>query len=351
MVALLDGLTEGLLLLDDAGQIRLCNGSAADLLRLTSTPANGTHRESLMQHFAEAFLEPEEVRAAWLAALPRREQRPCFVAELHGPPRRMVEIQLFPVHSPGTPPEWLGVRLRDVTAQQELLRLRDEVVATVSHELRGPLANLVGFTELMLTRPFSEADRHEFLDLMLTEAKRLARFINDLLDAQRLEQGAYRLTPTPTDLGRLLTFACRIVQNDRLHPVELDLPESLPLVQADVDRVQQVIGNLISNAQKYSPGGGKIRVEVRACTEMVEVAVSDQGLGIPPDLLNRVFDQFYRVETSAHGAIKGSGLGLSITRGIVEAHGGRIWAESKGDGAGSRFTFTLPVARMIPPPA
>jgi len=249
-----------------------------------------------------------------------------------------------PIHEQG---QVVGAVLtfKDVTDRRELDRLKDELLGVVSHELRTPVASLVGFTELLLTRDYAEPQRREFLTVMLREGRRLTALINDFLDLQRLESGAQQIVLTPTPLRPLVERAVAAAGENLAAPISVELPDDLPLVLADTDRMEQVLGNLLSNARKYSPAGGDIRVAAQAAEGYVEVAVSDHGLGIPPDALPHMFERFYRVDNSDRRTITGTGLGLAIVRNMVEAHGGRIRAESAGLGEGSTFTFTLNMAQ------
>lgn len=234
--------------------------------------------------------------------------------------------------------------LRDVTQEREVQRLKDELVSVVSHELRTPLASVVGFAELLLTREFTPAEQREFLTIMLEEGRRLTALINDFLDLQRLESGRQQINPVPLDLPQLLRRAVQAAGEDSERPIELDVPAGLPPVLADPDRILQVLGNLLGNARKYSPEGGTIRLSAEQVDGAVRVAVSDRGLGIPPEALPQLFEKFYRVDNSDRREIKGTGLGLAICQHIISAHGGRIWASSAGLGGGATLAFTLPVA-------
>jgi len=249
-----------------------------------------------------------------------------------------------PIHEQG---QVVGAVLtfKDVTDRRELDRLKDELLGVVSHELRTPVASLVGFTELLLTRDYAEPQRREFLTVMLREGRRLTALINDFLDLQRLESGAQQIVLAPTPLRPLVERAVAAAGENLAAPISVELPDDLPLVLADTDRMEQVLGNLLSNARKYSPAGGDIRVAAQPAEGYVEVAVSDHGLGIPPDALPHMFERFYRVDNSDRRTITGTGLGLAIVRNMVEAHGGRIRAESAGLGEGSTFTFTLNMAQ------
>jgi CheY-like chemotaxis protein len=148
----------------------------------------------------------------------------------------------------------------------------------------------------------------------------------------------------PADPHELISHAVASASDDASHPIIVDTSDPLPLVRADAARIQQVLANLLSNARKYSPEPGEIHVRARLIDGAIEIAVQDQGLGIPADALPRLFQKFYRVDNSDRRNITGTGLGLAICRQIIAAHGGRIWAESAGVGQGARFTFTLPLA-------
>jgi signal transduction histidine kinase/CheY-like chemotaxis protein len=222
---------------------------------------------------------------------------------------------------------------------------KDELMSTVSHELRTPLASLVGFTELLVTRHYPEAQQKQYLTTMLEEGRRLTSLINDFLDLQRMESGKSPLATTPVDINALIQHAVGAAGPNESTPITANLPDDLPLVRADGDSVIQVITNVLSNARKYSPGGGPIRVTARAVDDWVEVSVRDSGLGIPRNVIHRLFETFYRVDNSDRREITGTGLGLAISKRIIQSLGGKITIESEGLGKGSCVTFTLPVAR------
>jgi signal transduction histidine kinase len=218
------------------------------------------------------------------------------------------------------------------------------LVSVLGHELKNMLSTVVGFSELMLTQELPHEQQVEYLQLLRDEGLRATRFLHDMLDLERLESGSVAPRLRPTDVRELLAACVAVAAADPSHPVSLSCPSHLPPVLVEPDRVHQVLGNLIANARAYSPAGGPISLEARAWGAMVEVSVIDQGLGIPPEALPRVFDRFYRVDSPRHRRVRGTGLGLTISRQIVDAHGGYLWAESAGLGCGARFSFTLPVA-------
>jgi PAS domain S-box-containing protein len=227
----------------------------------------------------------------------------------------------------------------------ELSRAKDEMVGMVSHEMRTPLASLVGFAELMTMREVTKEQRNEYLGVMVQEGRRLTSLINDFLDLQRIEGGHMQMHFAPADIGTLIVRAAGRVSGNDSTPIEIRLPDDLPLVRVDSDAMSRVLANLISNARKYSPDSGSIVIGAATVGGMVEVYVQDHGLGIPAEAMSRLFGKFYRVDSPDRQAIQGAGLGLAITKNIVEAHGGKINVSSAGQGKGSTFKFTVPVAR------
>lgn len=339
-------LADGLAIVDTEQRVQFWNKRMEELLGIAPETAVGRCLLEVKEPAFRRTTDPETARSeesgAIHAALSGTTGRTLL--SLHAPIPRDLDTLFFPV--PGRDGlEGFGLLTRDVTRERELDRMKDELIATVSHELRTPLASLVGFSELLLTREFPEARRREFLETMLQEGRRLTALLGDFLDLQRLQSGLVRLRAETVDLGDVLRRAVDVAGNDAADPLALEVDEHLPSVRADPDRVQQVLANLISNACKYSPNGGTIRLTAHSSgNRMVEVAVHDQGLGLPPEALTKLFQRFYRVDSAQHRGIGGAGLGLAICREIVEAHGGTIRAESPGPGQGSTFRFTLPAA-------
>jgi two-component system sensor histidine kinase KdpD len=224
----------------------------------------------------------------------------------------------------------------------EMDRLKSGFVALASHELRTPLTALQGFSELLATRRFAPDEVRRLADIMRGETERLGRIVSDFLDLARLERGlAPALRRALVDPAPLIAAAVELFRRTRTtHRVELHMDGALPHVDADSDALDRVLKNLIGNALKYSPPGSCVRVRARAADGAVTVDVEDEGPGIPPDERARVFEPYYRVrDTAALGP--GTGLGLSVVKSLVEAHGGSVRADA-APGAGTRMTVTLP---------
>jgi signal transduction histidine kinase/CheY-like chemotaxis protein len=232
---------------------------------------------------------------------------------------------------------------------RRLDELKSEFLAMVSHELRTPLTAIIGYSRLLLRQVHGtlNAKQLEHQEAIFRSAQRLTDLINDLLDVSRLEAARIELHPRPTDARQVtdhVIAAVRVAaQAKQIHLLN-ELGGSLPLVQADLTRLHQILVNLIGNAIKFTPAGGTVRVRGGRHNDQVWVAVEDTGVGIAPDELARIWDPFYQVESPMRRRHGGSGLGLAIVRRLVELHGGLVRAESEGEGRGSRFSFTLPIA-------
>ncbi|MBI3944139.1 MAG: sensor histidine kinase KdpD [Chloroflexi bacterium] len=226
---------------------------------------------------------------------------------------------------------------------QETEKLQTALLNSISHDLRTPLSSITGSLSGLLDKDavYDEMTRHELLKTAHEEAERLNHLVGNLLDMTRLEAGAMKITKEPYDVQDLIGAALQQVAN-RLgnRPVNVDLPDGLPLVPMDFVLISQVLINLLDNAIKYSPAHIPIDISVRQVNNQMQIQIADRGPGIPADDLTRVFDKFYRVQPSSK--ISGTGLGLSISKGIVEAHGGRIWADNRS-GGGAVVTFSLPL--------
>ncbi len=246
------------------------------------------------------------------------------------------------------------VTMQDLAPLEELERLRAEFLSLVSHELRVPLTAIKGSTDTLLEEgaDLDPAEMREFHRIIHEQTAHMRGLIGDLLDAGRIEAGNLSVSPEPSEVAALVDRARNtFLSGGGRHAVVIDLPLDLPRVTADRRRILQVLNNLLANAARHSPEATPIRVT--AMRDGAHVAVSDEGRGIAPEQTPRLFLK-HASPAGGEREVSDTGLGLLICRGLVEAHGGRIWAESDGAGRGSRFTFTLPVvedARQSEPAA
>jgi signal transduction histidine kinase len=231
-------------------------------------------------------------------------------------------------------------------AMAEANRLKSELISTLAHELRTPLTSIKGYSTALLMEEatFDPQAQQEFLKIMDQECDVLQDLIHDLLESSIIDAGLLRLEFQPVRLPRLVETVTRdIAHRAPKHRILVDFPDDFPIVDADPDRVTQVLRNILDNAVKYSPEGGLVFVRAQVRDDEIVIGVADQGVGLAPEHLNRLFEKFFRVDSGLGRHVVGSGLGLPISRTIVESHGGRIWAESQL-GQGTTLYFTLPLA-------
>ena len=255
-------------------------------------------------------------------------------------------VNVTPIRSKDGIVESVVVTLQDLAPIQELERLRSEFLGMVTHELRAPLTSIKGSaaTARGASPTLDPGVVQQFLRIIEEQADHMNNLLNDLLDAGRIETGTLSVTPVPTEVASLVDQARNtFLSGGGKHTIQIDLVPDLPPVMADRERIVQVLNNLFSNAARHSPQSLPIRVATEREDLHVAISVTDEGKGVPQELLPHLFRKYTRVGGSDHG-IGGSGLGLAICKGLVEAHGGRIRAESGGEGLGACFTFTIPVA-------
>jgi len=240
----------------------------------------------------------------------------------------------------------LALSFNQMAAQLEQIEaMRRDLIGNVAHELRTPLTSIKGYMEGLIDGVLP-ADTATFQHVY-GEADRLQRLVHDLQELSRVETGAFQLDRHAVPVSRLIGVAVdRLARQFEEKGVTLqtEVASDLPVVLVDEDRIGQVLINLMGNALQYTPPGGTVRVEARRDDNIVRVVVQDTGIGIPAEHLSHVFERFYRVDKSRSRAGGGSGIGLTIARHLVEAHGGEIRAQSAGQDRGSTFTFTLPIA-------
>lgn len=261
------------------------------------------------------------------------------------------------------------VELRNAMATAEVAnRTKSEFLANMSHELRTPLNHIIGFSELLLSKSFGDLNdtQAEYLDDVYQSSRHLLEVINDILDLSKVEAGKLQLELGAFELDGLLTNSLSMVKEKALkHAIrlELSIPEPLGQIRADERKIKQIMYNLLSNAVKFTPDGGTVSVFAKFRNEndpddddlhalvpgpehkdaqLIDIAVADTGIGIAPQDLDRIFNPFEQADASSSRQFQGTGLGLSLTRKLIELHGGQIWAESTGPGRGACFRFAIP---------
>ncbi len=339
LAAIMRHMADGLVIADGEGLVRLINPAAARLLGTTPARARGRSLMAVVRHHELAALVHAALTGT-AATAPRLVDLDTGdgMRAVQAMASRLPEVR-------GSGPQVLLI-LQDVTELRRTESVRRDFVANVSHELRTPVAVLKALVETLQDGTLEDpAAARDFLARMQAEVDSLARLVEELLELSRIESGQLRLRLQLVDLAEAVALAA-----DRLRPhaerqglrLVVRPAGGLPLVRADPERIQQVVMNLLHNAIKFTPPGGQITVTIEPRDGHVAVAVADTGIGVAPEDLPRLFERFYKADRSRGSG--GSGLGLAIAKHLVQVHGGRIWAESPGEGRGATFTFALPLA-------
>ena len=347
--ALLETSPVGVMVFDArTGRVGSLNREARRIFEAVRTP--GRPIEQLQEVANVRFGDGREIaldRFPLADELGRAERVRAEEVEISVPDGRRVTalVNATPIHGEDGTVESVVVTVQDFAPIEALDRMRAEFLGMVSHELRTPLAAIKGSTTTVLgtSQSFGPAEARQFFRIIDEQADRMSGLIGDLLDAGRINSGTLSVATEPLAVGELVEQArTAFLSGDHRHTVLIDLPADLPRVLADRGRIVQVLNNLLANAARHSPETLPIRIAAQRDGTHVAVSVTDDGRGIAPERLARLFRRYPDAGDDEH--VVGSGLGLAICRGLVEAHGGRIRAESAGPGQGARFTFTVPLA-------
>jgi len=329
-----DSMIEGLLLLDEHGRIQLANRAFASLFGLTSDPRGRTIIEALRLHELAALVK----------SLDTQKQVSGFEMKLPGPTERWLQINASAIFDDQARRQGAVLVFHDLTRLKQLESARQEFVANVSHELRTPLSLIKGYVETLLDGAQDNPEvATRFLGTIDRNADRLRLLIEDLLAISELESGRVKLHLQTVALAPIVAKVLEDFKGQAAAKgVRLVNQAPKAAVRADRDRLEQVLGNLVDNAIKYGRSEGTVTVAGCALDGgQVEVAVQDDGPGIPPEALERIFERFYRVDKARSREQGGTGLGLAIVKHLVQCHGGRVWATSE-PGHGAAFHFVLP---------
>jgi signal transduction histidine kinase len=346
--AILANMADALLILDAGGRVVRLNRVARELLSLdTSSIVLGQPLDqSQWDQWPIGGRAAAEALQPVIERLQQTGQAQQVEVELPGPERRTLSFRASPLHDADGTYTGGVVVFRDVTAEREVERFKDEMLSAASHDLKTPTTVIKAQAQWLSRRlrQGEHGDVEEGLRMITAQADRLTKLLNLLLDLSLIEAGRLRLDLVPTDLRSILTsIAEALTATTDRHTIRVDAPNGV-IGHWDGRRLEEVVQNLLTNAVKYSPNGGLITVSLDADDEAASVRVTDSGIGLAPDDISRVFERFYRGQETRR--LDGTGLGLYICQSIITAHGGRMWVESEGPGKGATFGFRLPI---VPP--
>lgn len=351
VIETIESLSMGLIMVGKSGRIAQMNNSALRVFGLKRDEIGGgkTYETVIKDEKSVDLIRramADEIDLGEEIALPDPEAP-------EGSPR-VFQLQSAQVRTEGGDSIGTAIILNDITQIKNVDKMKTAFVSTVSHELRTPLTSIKGFVSTLVqdTEGYYDADtRHEFYTIIDDQCDRLKRLIDDLLNVSRIEAGnALEINVGDVNLRQIVETAMRIQESSTSkkenHTLSFEMAPEIPdIIQGDGDKVEQILANLVSNALKYSPAGGNVMVSAKMMApDTVEFAVSDQGMGIPPEHLSKMGERFHRVDNRDTRTIGGTGIGLFLVKHLVEIHGGKMWIDSEV-GKGSTFHFSLPTTQ------
>jgi two-component system, OmpR family, phosphate regulon sensor histidine kinase PhoR len=344
LLAVLSSMLEGVMVLDCRGRVLQVNPALERMLFIRGPEARGRSHWEVIRH--------EEFNTLVARVLDARQSQSGEISTAAGGQTFRVEAAIAGGRRDNE--ACVVLVFHDVTALRRLEKVRKDFVANVSHELRTPLTSIKGYVEALLDGVKDQPDQaSRFLDIILKQSDRLNLILEDLLQLSQIESGQVLFKVDPVSVRSVAERTMALIQpiaDKKGHRIELSMPGDLPCVLGDAERLVQVLTNLLDNAVKYTPDGGKIGIEARRAEgsrtdtqqhDWVDIIVADNGIGIPAADRPRVFERFYRVDKARSRELGGTGLGLAIVKHIVEAHGGHIWVEGNQP-AGTRVVMRLP---------
>jgi two-component system phosphate regulon sensor histidine kinase PhoR len=347
----LNSIPDGVATTDRFGRLTYSNLPMAAILGMKDVvgAAGGEYHNQESPRMTDLLVERWQLASSDALHLDENRDRPVVteLVRIEEGQRRVVRVARHPICIVGAAHHESHVWIvRDVTQQKMAEEMRDQFVDTATHELRTPLANIKAYAEtLALADVIDVEQQKQFLNTINSEATRLARFVDDLLSVSSMEVGSLTLNRAVTELHRMLNEVLNKIRpqlEEKRLTLETTVPEKLPEPKIDKDKIATVLVNLLGNAIKYTPAGGRVAFRVRASDQNLEVSIEDTGVGIAADELPRVFEKFYRSSDPRVQEQKGTGLGLALSQEVVRLHGGRITVESQID-KGSTFHLTLPL--------
>ena len=349
VIETIESLSMGLIMVGKSGRIAQMNNSALRVFGLKREEVGGgrTYDEIIKNEEAVEMIRrslTEDTETAEELTLPDQDADDGS--------SRVFQLETAQVRTEGGDTIGTAIIINDITQIKNVDKMKSAFVSTVSHELRTPLTSIKGFVSTLVDDKegyYDTETRHEFYTIIDDQCDRLKRMIDDLLSVSRIEAGnALDLNVTEVDLRKTVETAMRIQESSTSkkenHTLSFEIAPDVPaVIEADGDKVEQIIANLVSNALKYSPNGGDVSVKAKMMSpDKVQFDVSDQGMGIPPEHLSKMGERFHRVDNRDTRTIGGTGIGLFLVKNLVNFHGGDMWVESEV-GKGSTFHFSLPV--------
>lgn len=344
---IVENVTEGLQLVSLDGDLLQANSKLMTLVEIESYKKGEIiSQDKWISDFTSKCMDADKLKAFFKEAIdPAASEVKSIRCQMNDEKARHIQIYTSPVFMENEKTGTIFM-YRDITKEYEVDVMKSELVSTVSHELRTPLSSVLGFTEMLLMRDLKPEKQKKYLETIFKEAKRLTNLINDFLDVQRIESGKQEYKMEPLSINKVLIEVIETFKHEKNHQIFLEDSANVTTVVADKDRLIQLFTNLISNAVKFSPEGGKIAIQIKNKDSRIVIYVKDQGIGIPEEELSSMFTKFKRIDNSASKKIGGTGLGLAITKGIVDAHNGQISIDSK-ESQGTTVRVALPIEETV----
>ncbi len=342
-INIISSLNEAAIIIDVKTVIVLFNERAEKITGIAQKEALGKPIDTVLKLYTDQTIVPYS-----LYGEPSQNSRQNFTFTLHKDNGDTTDVLVTVLKSAIQKSDQTLVTLLDTSKERQLEEMKVDFVSMAAHELRTPLTAIRGYTSLLQMHYASQLDESakELLTRLIVSTTNLTNLIDNLLSVSRIERNDLTVEVKPLDIATIIKDIYASYKQEaitRKQIFSLNLPDNLPMVMADPFRIGQVFINLISNAINYTPDSGKVSVSVSVKNDHLEITVQDSGEGIPKEAMPRLFTKFFRVSGSLEQGSKGSGLGLYITKSIIELHKGKIWAESTL-GKGSTFSFTLPIA-------
>jgi signal transduction histidine kinase len=347
---LLESMGEGMIALNEKGQVELINDNAIAMLNLKDKVLGQSVYKAFALHNADGKkLLTARNRPEMLALHSAKPQSDVFSFHLEGQKPLMLHINASPVVIDGKTAGAIVI-IRDVTREQEVDRMKTEFISLASHQLRTPLSAIKWYTEMLLAGDVGKlkGGQQEFAQNIYDSSERMIELVSSLLNISRIESGRIIIDPRPTDLKQLIDGIVNDLKAktaEKQQSLIISVHKELPKINLDPRLIGQVFLNLLTNAIKYTPRGGEISVFVSRKDDQIVAQVSDNGYGIPKQEQGKVFQKFFRAENAVKVETDGTGLGLYLIKAVIESSGGKIWFES-AEGKGTTFWFSLPVSGM-----